>query len=524
MAEKHTLVGELRERTAHGRPADAVLLAELVLGGETVIRAVATTEDLLEEERLQLVVERDRLLGIDRHLGAEPGKATLLPLRVGYEVVCYGRVTIPGRVTDLAQLAETGLSVLRRNDTGHFVKPAPAVYPFQWNWDSALAAIGLARVDVARGRQEVRALLQGQWADGMVPHIVFHPTNADYSPGPELWGSGGCPGAPQVATSGLTQPPVLATAVRALHEAGPDARFLEEVLPAVDAWHVWLSRERAFDESGLVAILHPWESADNAPRFDRALARVEPGGASAVARSDRRHLAAGERPTDRDYTRYLAIVEALRRCDFRPQSLAEAPFAYVDLTFNSVLAAAEADLAWLWNELGDHGARAASAAARVREALAGRWEEDAVAYRELDLHGGEQEVSGTVGELLPLYAGVPDERQARRLFEEALWAPTRYGPSPEGRWAVTTVSKESPDFDPRRYWRGPVWINVNWFLIRGLERLGLAAEATLLRELTVELVSASGFSEYYHPSTGAPLGSRDFSWSAALTLDLIDGL
>src|SRR4029450_4178279 len=222
-------------------------------------------------KRLQLVVERDRLLGIDRHLGSEPGQqATLLRLRAGYEVVCYGRVTIAGGMTDLAQLADTALSVLRRNDTGQFVKPAPAVYPFQWNWDSALAAIGLARVDVARGRQEVRGLLRGQWADGMVPHIVFHTTSVDYSPGPELWGSSACPGAPQVATSGLTQPPLLATAVRALHEAAPDTGFLEEVLPAVEAWHVWLSRERAFDGSGLLAILHPWESADHAPRFDRA--------------------------------------------------------------------------------------------------------------------------------------------------------------------------------------------------------------------------------------------------------------
>jgi glycogen debranching enzyme len=407
-------------------------------------------------------------------------------------------------VNAFTQLADRALSVLRGNDTGLFFKPAPDVYPFQWSWDSALVAIGLARTDVARGRQEVRALLRGQWADGMVPHIVFHATSSDYSPGPELWGSAECPGAPRVATSGLTQPPVLATAVRALHEAEADRRFLEEVLPAVEAWHAWLHRERRFDESGLVAILHPWESADNAPRFDRALARLEPDSLSAVARSDRRRLAAAERPTDRDYTRYLALVEALRRCDYRPQSLAEAPFAYVDLTFNSVLAAAEADLAWLWDELGERGERAAAAA-----------------YRELDLWTREQEVTGTVGELMPLYAGVPDERQALRLFEETLWSPSRYGPSPGAPWAVTTVSKSSRHFDARRYWRGPVWINCNWFLVRGLERLGLHGEAERLRSMTLQLVGASGFSEYYDPSTGAPLGSRPFSWSAALTLDLL---
>lgn len=419
------------------------------------------------------------------------------------------------------KLADLAASVLRKNDTGLFFKPAAEVYPFQWNWDSALVAIGLSRVDVRRGRQEVRALLRGRWADGMVPHIVFHPADVDYAPGPELWNSAACPRAPRVATSGLTQPPVLATAVRALHEASPDRGFLEEVLPTLEAWHLWLHRERDLDGSGLVAIVHPWESADNAPRFDRALARVHRGRVPAFARSDRKQLASDERPTDRDYTAYMAIVQSLRRCDYRPRSVAEAPFAHVDLSFNSVLAVAEEDLGWLWGEAGQDGARAASAATRVRAALARRWDDGGAVYRELDLHGGDEEVAHTVGELMPLYAGVPDEHQVRRLFDEALWAPGRYGPSPEAPWAVTTVSKSSPDFAPRRYWRGPVWVNVNWFLVRGLERLGLTTEAEELRRMTLRLVEASGFSEYYHPATGEPLGSHDFSWSAALALDLM---
>ena len=86
---------------------------------------------------------------------------------------------------------------------------------------------------------------------------------------------------------------------------------------------------------------------------------------------------------------------------------------------------------------------------------------------------------------------------------------------------MTSTSKSSAAFDPRRYWRGPVWVNVNWFLVRGLERSGLVAEADVLRRMTLELVERSGFAEYYDPRTGEPLGSRSFSWSAALTLDLL---
>jgi glycogen debranching enzyme len=416
-------------------------------------------------------------------------------------------------------LAAKAIEVLRRNDTGLFVKPGPRVYPFQWNWDSALIAIGLARFDPERGRAEVRSLLRGRWSDGMVPHIVFHPQGDAYSPGPEVWGSADCPFAPKLATSGITQPPVLASAARTLYEADPDLAFLEEVVPALDAWHRWLGRERSFDNSGLVAIVHPWESADNAPRFDEALARIEPRELT-FTRSDRRHLDAGERPTDLEYGRYMAIVENLRAHRYRPASPRDAPFAYVDLCFNAILAVAEADLAWLFGELGGDGEPASGRAAQLRAALAALWDEDAAAFRQRDLHGDET-ITETVADLFPLYAGVPDGRQARKLFSESLWSPERYGPSRDAPWAVSTVSKSSAAYDPRRYWRGPVWINVNWFLVRGLERCGLAAEAEQLRLLTLRLADTSGFAEYYDPSTAAPLGSSDFSWSAALALDLL---
>jgi len=415
-------------------------------------------------------------------------------------------------------LADEALAVLRANDTGRFVKPSQRLYPFQWNWDSAFVAIGLATVDAARARLEVRSLLEGQWSDGMVPHIVYHPQPVDYSPGPELWGSQLYDGAPTVPTSGITQPPVLATAVRTLHELAPDNAFLEEVLPALEAWHVWFHRERAVD--GLVAVLHPWESADNAPRFDAALARLDVEGVTVPDRTDTRQVDASERPSDLDYRRYVALIEALRAHGYRPRPLTEAPFAYVDLPTNAILAVAEDDLAFLLDEVGADGSRARSASADLRAALAARWDDDAGAYRERDLHGDDA-ITETVADLFPLYAGVPDARQARRLVDEHLLAADRFGPAPGAPWAVTTVARSSAAFSPRNYWRGPVWVNVNWCLVRGLERCGLAKEAADLRDLTLSLVSRSGFVEYYEPSTGEALGSRDFSWSASLTLDLL---
>jgi glycogen debranching enzyme len=415
-------------------------------------------------------------------------------------------------------LAEGARAVLAANDMGSFFRPGRELYPYQWNWDSAFIALGLAQVDPERGRAEVRSLLEGQWSDGMVPHIVFHAPAPDYFPGPELWDSAACEDAPEVPTSGLTQPPVLATSVRVLHEASPDRSFLEEVVPALELWHEWLHRERGTD-GGLVAIVHPWEGADNSPRFDRALARLEVDDELVIERTDRREIDSSERPTDSDYVRYLYLVRRLQAQGYRPPTLGDTPFVFVDLTFNSILAVAEADLAWLWAELGGDGARSSAAAERLLAALAERWNDSRAVYVEDD--DDPATADETIDGLFPLYAGVPEREQARRLFEEALWAPTRFGPSPEAPWAVTSASKASPAFDPRRYWRGPVWVNVNWFLVRGLERAGLLAEADELRRMTLELVSRSGFFEYYDPRSGEPLGVSDFSWSAALTLDLL---
>lgn len=414
-------------------------------------------------------------------------------------------------------LIEQARAVLAGNDMGAFIRPGRDLYPHQWNWDSALIAIGLASVDPARGRAEVRSLLRGQWRDGMVPHIVFHLPDPEYTPGPELWGSADCDGAPEVATSGITQPPVLATAARVLHEADPDAGFLEEVVPALERWHRWLHDTRG-NQDGLVVVLHPWEAADNSPRFDAALARMSVDESMAVERTDRTVVAAEQRPTDRDYVRYRHLVKHLRERGYRPASLEDEPFVFVDLTFNSILAAAEEDLAELWRELGEDGSRAREAADRLRAALAERWDDERALYVEDD---SDESVGETIDGLFPLYGGVPTAAQARRLFDEALWGPDRFGPSPDAPWPVTSASKASPSFDARRYWRGPVWVNVNWFLVRGLEQAGLSAEAKRLAAVTVDLVSRSGLAEYYEPTTGEPLGARDFSWSAALTIDLL---
>lgn len=75
-------------------------------------------------------------------------------------------------------------------------------------------------------------------------------------------------------------------------------------------------------------------------------------------------------------------------------------------------------------------------------------------------------------------------------------------------------------FFPTRYWRGPVWISIHWFLMRGLERYGYEEQAERLQKTIISLCRHEGFYEYFDPFTGRGHGSDLFSWSAALFLDV----
>src|SRR5437868_3550376 len=103
------------------------------------------------------------------------------------------------------------IEILRGNDRGSYTVPTRGLYPFQWNWDSCLTALGQRHFDEQRAWLEIETLLAHQWPDGMVPHIVFHTDADSYFPGPSVWRTGR-----PTPTSGITQPPVLGFVVQKL--------------------------------------------------------------------------------------------------------------------------------------------------------------------------------------------------------------------------------------------------------------------------------------------------------------------
>lgn len=426
---------------------------------------------------------------------------------------------------DDRSLAQQAEAVLRTNDAGAFTKPGPHQYPHQWNWDSALIALGLSHFDLPRGLAEIRALLSGQWRDGMLPHVVYHDAPSDYFPSPAFWQIESNHNAPGVATSGITQPPLLATVVRMIHGRTPIPAFVAEVYRPLLAWHRWLHTARDADGTGLACLIHPWESGtDDSPRWLAALANITPTDVPLYRRGDMRHVAAAERPFDADYDRFIHLIDVFRRNRYDPQALlARSPFLVQDVLFNAILYRADEDLLALALELGEPVGEIEGWMVRVRANFDARfWDERSGLYFDYDRHAAAPIRVNTATTFLPLYAGLASAYQARRLVEDHLENPDEYLPGEVVRYRVTTTSLTEPAWDARRYWRGPVWIILNWLMAGGLRRYGYDDLAAGLDRDSLTLVAQSGFREYYDSRDGTGLGSTDFSWSAALALEFLE--
>ncbi|MET8012522.1 trehalase family glycosidase [Streptomyces sp. NPDC005271] len=418
--------------------------------------------------------------------------------------------------------------VLDENWTGSSTVPSRSLYPHQWSWDSAFIAIGSRHLSARRAQRELETLLAAQWGDGRIPHIVFNlsvPQGA-YFPSPDFWRSstaGASAGAPAgIETSGIVQPPVHALAALLVHQADPAASarhgFLARTYPRLTAWHRYLTGARDLGGHGLVSVVHPWEPGmDNSPCWDAPLARVEPVEPGTFQRADLGHGTAADRPTDLDYGRYVRLAADYRDGGYRDAGAGHT-FVVEDPGVNALLIASEHALAEIAALTGADPSPHRARAARLTAALTARlWDPAAGLFLSRDVRGDVLIPELSAAGLLPLLVPDMPRETAATLVRTACGAHFGLGSSVR---LVPSYDLQGPAFDPSRYWRGPAWLNVNWLLERGLRLHGEASRADALRTAALETAVSSGFAEYVDPHTGQPRGTRDFSWTAALALDL----
>jgi glycogen debranching enzyme len=91
------------------------------------------------------------------------------------------------------------------------------------------------------------------------------------------------------------------------------------------------------------------------------------------------------------------------------------------------------------------------------------------------------------------------------------------------RFVVASHDPADPRFEAKRYWRGPVWLVMNYMVADGLKAVGETAVAEHIVRASLELITQSGFAEYYDPETGEPCGGSRFTWTAAMVIEFLAG-
>jgi neutral trehalase len=432
------------------------------------------------------------------------------------------------------ELLEQAKAVLHDNDHGHYTMPAKGLYPHQWLWDSCFTAIGLRHLDVERAQVELLSLLRGQWRNGMIPMMIFNDA-PQYRTDRNLWRSWISPYSPDdVVTAGITQPPMLAEAVVRVGEKLPLTErraWYKQVYPHLLAHHQWLYTERAPHNEGLVLQVHPWETGlDNSPpwmhelhdhqlpAWIRGIEKTHLDSVISLFRRDTHYAPLNERFTTIEAMAMFDIQRRLRRKNYDiDRILNHSLFAIEDLAFNSILIRANTHLIDIAGSIRkDLPEELLVSMLKTNYALEELWDPYTSQYYPRNFVTHELIKEPSIATLLPLYSGIIKPERAgvlvRMLEKDQLFGPA---------YPVPSVPLESAYFNPKRYWQGPTWMNINWLIIDGLRRYGFHDHAAALKESSLEMMTKSGIAEYYDPQTGEPLGADNFSWTAALAIDLL---
>ncbi|MCW4032607.1 MAG: trehalase family glycosidase [Candidatus Bathyarchaeota archaeon] len=419
-------------------------------------------------------------------------------------------------------------SILENNWRGSFTVPSPTLYPHQWSWDSAFIAIGYSHYALDYAKSELNSILQGQWDNGLLPHIIFNPKAKGYFPDSKYWRTN--EHSPTgTLTSGITQPPVHAIAALKYFDHSHDKKTIQNWFPKLKKFHQYLLENRDPEHSGFVSIYHPWESGfDNSPRWDEALGRIKPKDLPEYKRSDLSHVgSAEERPTKKDYDRYIYLTEILKKFNYDDKEIyKEIPFKIKDVVFNTILYVANKALFEISKILGKNSNEILEWIGLQEDNFLNQFcpdPKDGLFY-DYDVIANQFVLKRTVAALIPIYSG---------LFEDAIientveWLEHSHfcGNISGERFCkypvIPSTSLDSPHFAHITYWRGPIWINANWMLYQGLRKYNYKEKADRLREAILKLVMENGFYEYFDPHDGSGHGSKNFSWTASLIIDLL---
>jgi hypothetical protein len=245
----------------------------------------------------------------------------------------------------------------------------------------------------------------------------------------------------------------------------------------------YLFEQRRDPASGLIRVLHPWETGcDNSPRWD----------------GWRR----GRFSELRWNIKKRGLVRSLELRD--GAAWGNPGFDVGSAGFSALVAFNARELAELTNN-----PQLLSESDALARAIEAHWVDARRTWRDVCLAGPH---STSAVRTLDALLGVLVCENRERLdcaFEEifdprSFWRP--YGPS-------GTAANE-PSYRPGSYWRGDAWPQMLYLVMIAAERRGRQEEARRLAERLVLGCIGSGYGERWNPETGAGLGAIPQGWAA----------
>lgn len=346
------------------------------------------------------------------------------------------------------------------------IVPSHAAYYFVgfWAWDTWRFSAALAKFDPELAKDYIRAMFDYQQPDGMIIDCIYTD--------------------PAENNARDSKPPLVSWAVDEIFTHTNDTAFISEMYPQLMAYYKWWYNKRDHNRNGMCEYgstdgtleAAAWESGmDNAIRFDDAK-MLKNNGAEDAWSMDQESV---------DLNAYLALECKLLK-----------KFASIlGVTFDGPDYSSQVADYFFDKEKGFFFDRRLKDGSFIQEpgceAYTPLWTEVATADQ--------------VKAMLPL------------LTDTAKFS--TYIPFP-------TVAADNPKYNPRGYWRGPIWLDQTYFAIRGLRNYGynkMADEYTLqVFDRLQGLKEGAPIHENYGTHTGELLKAPHFSWSSSHLLMLYD--
>ncbi len=408
--------------------------------------------------------------------------------------------------TEIRRLAKDLLTGnLVYGDDFFYTCPSVGTYQHQWLWDSCFHAIVWSHFNPQNAKKELITLIKKQFSNGSVPHMNYWksasgliPRLADWLYG-RIW--------PEKNRSRITQAPVIAQAVEVVFNATQDQNFLEQMIKPLQNYFDWIHLERneRISGDGLVSVVHPWETGmDLLPIWD--------------------HIHHIKRLFTLRAGLWLSkIIKKYNKVDWDIEKIKELDlFLVKDVAFNVIYILNLFSLANLCDSLdqredGDiYRARAKAAIMALEKKC---WDDKTDFF--YSIHSIEDTILPeiTISGLFPICLDITRKKldalvKEHLLNENEFWLP----------YPIPSVAKSSSKFKAKGssmvLWRGPTWLNCNWYIVKGLQHHGFDAYASEIIQKMVEMIKISGFREQYNPFTAQAYGAKNFGWST-LIVDLL---